>query len=122
MRVLLDACVWGGAMAEIEAAGHDVAWVGHWSTDPGDAEILTHAHHEGRILVTLDKDFGELAIVYGIPHHGIVRLVGFPARRQGIACVQVLARYGQELLKGAVITAEPGRTRFRPPQAEANED
>jgi predicted nuclease of predicted toxin-antitoxin system len=27
--------------------------------------------------VTLDKDFGELAVVYGHPHAGIIRLVDF---------------------------------------------
>jgi predicted nuclease of predicted toxin-antitoxin system len=34
-----------------------------WAKDPGDEEILTQAHREGRVLVTLDKDFGELAVV-----------------------------------------------------------
>ena len=33
MRVLLDACVWGGAAAVLRAAGHDVEWVGDWSGD-----------------------------------------------------------------------------------------
>lgn len=46
----------------LEAAGHDVVWVGDWDRDPGDREILFQARSEGRILVTLDKDFGELAI------------------------------------------------------------
>ena len=36
---------------------------GDWPTDPGDDDILTYAYQEDRILVTLDKDFGELAIV-----------------------------------------------------------
>ncbi|MEI8014851.1 MAG: DUF5615 family PIN-like protein [Nitrospira sp.] len=27
--------------------------------------ILALAHREGRILITLDKDFGELAVVHG---------------------------------------------------------
>jgi predicted nuclease of predicted toxin-antitoxin system len=33
-------------------------------------------HAESRVLVTLDKDFGELAIMKGAPHAGIIRLVG----------------------------------------------
>jgi predicted nuclease of predicted toxin-antitoxin system len=88
MRVLLDTCVWGGARPEIEAAGHDVIWAGDWSEDPGDEEILSRARDEGRILVTLDKDFGELAIVHGREHCGIVRLVNWPARRQAAACLR----------------------------------
>lgn len=52
---------------------------------------------KGAVLVTLDKDFGELAIVKGLPHSGIVRLVDLRAEEQGHACVDVLARYGEEL-------------------------
>lgn len=68
MKLLLDTCVWGGSRAEFETAGHDVIWAGSWSQDPGDLEILRQAHEEKRVLVTVDKDFGELAIVRGIPH------------------------------------------------------
>ena len=75
MKILLDTCVWGGARKVLKEAGHDVIWTGDWNRDPGDIEILSHANEEGRILITLDKDFGELAIVYGHPHYGILRLV-----------------------------------------------
>jgi len=89
-------------------------WAGEWSGDPGDEEILIRAHNEGRILVTLDKDFGEVALVRGIAHSGIIRLVNLGARQQGKICGHVLAKYGKELLSGAMITAEPGRVRIRP--------
>ena len=114
MKVLLDTCVWGGAKAELQANGHDVLWTGDWSADPGDEEILAQAHREGRILVTLDKDFGELAIVRKLPHSGIVRLVDISARKQAKVCELVLASYGDELLRGAIVTAEPGRLRIHP--------
>lgn len=116
MKVLLDTCVWGGAVAELRSAGHDVVWVGEWADDPGDEEILTHAHGQERVLVTLDKDFGEIAIVRRIAHHGILRLVSFAARQQASVCLNVLSRHGDELLAGAIITAEPGRIRIRPPE------
>src|SRR5205814_2069592 len=35
MKLLLDTCVWGGALAELQAAGHDVIWAGNWDEDPG---------------------------------------------------------------------------------------
>ena len=44
-------------------------------------KFLAKAHYEGRILVTLDKDFGELAIVKGKPHSEILRLVNLSARQ-----------------------------------------
>ena len=114
MKILLDTCVWGGVREALRARGHDVIWAGEWESDPGDEEILQHADAQGRILVTLDKDFGELAIVYHKPHCGIVRLVDFSARDQAAVCMQVLERYGKELLNGALVTAEPGRMRIRP--------
>jgi predicted nuclease of predicted toxin-antitoxin system len=115
MKLLLDICVWGGATKTLSASGHDVVWTGDWSEDPGDEEILTKAHNEGRILVTLDKDFGELAIVKGKPHSGILRLVNLSATQQGIVCLRVIETYGQLLQSGAIITVEPGRIRIRPP-------
>jgi predicted nuclease of predicted toxin-antitoxin system len=115
MKLLLDTCVWGGAKQALEALGHDVVWAGDWAVDPGDEQILATASQEGRILVTLDKDFGELAILHNAPHHGILRIVDFPARQQAVVCQDVLTRHGAELESGAIITAEPGRLRIRPP-------
>jgi predicted nuclease of predicted toxin-antitoxin system len=97
------------------AAGHDVTWAGDWSEDPGDEAILARAHAEQRILVTLDKDFGELAIVRADPHSGIIRIVNMSARDQALACAHVLALHGGQLQAGAIITIEPGRIRIRPP-------
>jgi predicted nuclease of predicted toxin-antitoxin system len=114
MKVMLDTCVWGGSLHELREAGHDVVWTGEWNEDPGDDEILACAHAEERVLVTLDKDFGELAIVHGLPHNGIVRLVDFSARQQAAVCLDVLQRHGDALLDGAIVTAEPGRLRIRP--------
>lgn len=117
MRVLLDTCVWGGVVAGLRAAGHDVIWSGQWKSDPGDQEILARAYAEQRVFVTLDKDFGELAIVRSQPHSGIVRLVNWPASRQTSVCLEALERYGDELAAGALVTAEPGRWRVRPASA-----
>ena len=121
MKLLLDTCVWGRSRKELENFGHDVEWAGDWPEDPGDDEILFQAHNEGRILVTLDKDFGEMAIVRGIPHSGILRLVNVPAREQGPVCAGIVAKYGKELQSGSIITAEPGRLRIRPPDEEFEE-
>lgn len=115
MRVLLDSCVWGGAREAIAAAGHHVMWVGDWEGDPGDSTILDAAYAEARVLVTLDKDFGELAILKGARHAGIVRLVGIRARDQGPAVVQVLDAHAEDVERRAILTVEPDRVRVRLP-------
>ena len=48
------------------------------------------ADSEGRILVTLDKDFGELVIVHHRPHHGILRVVDISAKKQAGVIQHVL--------------------------------
>jgi predicted nuclease of predicted toxin-antitoxin system len=117
VRLLLDSCVWGGAVGRLRAAGHDVVWSGDWQADPGDAEILAFAFAEGRVLVTLDKDFGELAIVRELPHAGILRLVGLSALQQAELTLRVIEAHGADLTAGAIITAEAGRLRVRLPTA-----
>ena len=59
------------------------------------------ALREGRVLVTLDKDFGALAVVFGQPHCGVVRLVDMEPPAQAVACRDVVERHGAELLAGA---------------------
>ena len=112
MKLLLDSCMWTGTKGQLEAAGHDVLFAGDWIPDPGDEEILAQAQREGRILVTLDKDFGELAIVQRRVHSGILRLVNVRARQQADICHRILSLHGAELSSGAIVTAEPGRTTF----------
>ena len=115
MKLLLDSCVWGGALRRLREAGHDAEWVGDWKRDPGDRQILEAAHEQQRILVTLDKDFGERAIVFGEPHSGIPRLVGIAAREQAGHCIAAVSKYGNELARGAIVTVESKRTRVRSP-------
>ena len=114
MKVLLDSCVAGSVAAALAEAGHRVECVVDWPADPGDAEILTYARNTQQVVVTLDKDFGELAVVRGQPHAGVVRLVGFSSSGQAGGAVAALSRYARELNEGALVTVEPGRTRIRP--------
>jgi predicted nuclease of predicted toxin-antitoxin system len=64
--------------------------------------------------VTLDKDFGELAVVRNIPHSGVIRLVGISAHKQAEICLFGLERYKDVIEKGAIITVEADRVRIRP--------
>lgn len=71
------------------------------------------------MLVTLDKDFGELAIVRGLPHSGLIRLVNLSTSDQARISIVVLAKYSRELGTGAIITVEAARVRVRPPTDSA---
>jgi predicted nuclease of predicted toxin-antitoxin system len=47
--------------------GHDVAWIRTDSPGISDPEVLSRAQAEKRILLTFDKDFGELAFRANLP-------------------------------------------------------
>jgi predicted nuclease of predicted toxin-antitoxin system len=113
LKLLLDTCLSVKARDALKAAGHDVVWGGDWEQDPGDEAILALAFQEERVLVTLDKDFGGLAVLQGVAHCGILRLVNFRVGEQAPACLKVLADYSEDLHAGALVTAEPGRIRIR---------
>ena len=112
MNVLLDTCVSRAAIAIIKKAGHEVDWVGR-GKDPGDEAIVAIAYERRSILVTLDKDFGELVVSKGVKHNGIIRMVGFRATQQGEVAVRILKKYNDDLLNHALITVTPTRTRIR---------
>jgi predicted nuclease of predicted toxin-antitoxin system len=74
MKLLLDECCEPRLAATLRAAGHDVYYV--LEADPGAADeaILSLSRAQGRILVTGDRDFGELAIRQGQSVPGLILL------------------------------------------------
>ncbi len=114
MRLLVDSCVAESVYDELLDAGYDAEWTGDWDEDAGDREILRIAHTEGRIVVTLDKDFGELAVRQGVYHCGIVRLKKLRINDQAKRCIEALESFGEELQQGSMVVVEPGRIRWRP--------
>ncbi len=67
LRILADENVPGQAVAAMQSDGHDVIWARTHSPGRTDEAILQQAQTEDRILLTLDKDFGELAFRWGLP-------------------------------------------------------
>lgn len=112
MKFLVDRCA-GVQLAEwLRTKGHDVEEARERTPDPGDSALLEWAVSENRILVTNDKDFGELVFRDQQPHAGLVRLPDVPASiRIGIMS-QILERHGSDLLAGAVVTIRGGRVRI----------
>ena len=116
MRFLVDRCAGTTLVKWLRDRGHDVADVGEWSEDPGDAAILQRAAGEDRILVTIDTDFGLLVYADERPHRGLVRLPDCPAQERIAILSDVLARHAADLEARAVITVRAGRVRISRPQ------
>ena len=121
MKVLIDACVAASANIALAQAGHEAESVADWAQDPGDLAILAHATEHHQSVVTLDKDFGELAIVRGVRHRGILRLVDIRAADQGLAAVAAINEHGALLAKGAIVTVEQDASGSARPSRAATE-
>ena len=75
MRLLLDTNVDLSVVPALAAAGHDVRSVVHeMGGDALDSDIIAFAERASRIIVTHDRDFGDLAVHHEQPHAGIVYL------------------------------------------------
>lgn len=59
-------------MSSLREDGHDVLYVLERKQGVSDDEVLIEAYNEGRILVTEDKDFGDLVYRLKKPSRGII--------------------------------------------------
>jgi predicted nuclease of predicted toxin-antitoxin system len=88
-----------------------------------DDRVLSLAAAGGRIVITDDHGFGELAVRHRQPAVGVIILSLFqlPAgRRESYAIGQIAAL--TDRIEGKLAIIEPGRTRIRQlPMAEAND-
>ena len=114
-RLLVDECVYLPVAEALRDAGHDVLLVKDICPGCKDDEMLRLAGEQGRILLTRDKDFGELIIRLQKKVPGIIRynLLGMPFGRQAQYIVSVL-KNAPKPLAGHITTVEPGRVRQRP--------
>ncbi len=92
--------------------GHEVLEVRALGRDPGDAALLRRATDEGRILVTIDTDFGTLVHVRAQPHAGLIRLPDASATRRIELMAQILADHPEAELSRAIITVKGSRIRI----------
>ena len=67
MRILANENFPEDAVVALRKAGHDVAWIRTEAPGSSDREVLRRAQTEGRVLITFDKDFGELAFRAELP-------------------------------------------------------
>ena len=67
MRILANENFPGEAVEVLRSGGHDVAWVRTDAPGSKDRVILERGESEKRLILTFDKDFGELAYRLRMP-------------------------------------------------------
>ncbi len=112
MKFLVDRCVGHRLSVWLRDQGHDVVESRELGQDPGDWELLKQAEAAGRILLTIDTDFGELIYVRRASHAGLVRLPDVPVDQRIAVMSQVFERHSAALENRAVVTIRGGRVRI----------
>jgi predicted nuclease of predicted toxin-antitoxin system len=79
VRWLVDECVDAALAARLRASGHDVVYMAEIAPATSDADVMARAQHDGRLLLTEDKDFGDLVFRRGGRVPGILLLRIDPA-------------------------------------------
>ena len=67
MRLMVDENMSSSVIAALRGLGFDVLSVKETMSGDDDVVVLARAQAESRVVVTMDKDFGELAYRIGLP-------------------------------------------------------
>ncbi len=117
MKFLIDQDVYGVTTKFLIDGGHDVIMVAQIGlAQASDEEILRVAESENRIVVTRDRDYGNLVFVRAIGT-GVIYLRVLPKTVNEVhnELAKVIENYSEVELKGAFVVVEPDGHRFRKP-------
>lgn len=115
MKLLLDQDVYAVTAKFLIDAGHDVVLVGMIGLEQAsDEEILRLAQEENRVLITRDRDYGNLVFVKAIGT-GVIYLRVLPKTVKTVhnELARVLQSYSEAELIGGFLVVEPDGHRFR---------
>ena len=65
MRLCANENIPEDCVLRLRQSGHDVLWIREAAPGSPDHDVITRAAAEGRLLITFDKDFGELVFRRG---------------------------------------------------------
>jgi predicted nuclease of predicted toxin-antitoxin system len=115
MRFLLDQDVYAKTVSFLQNAGHDVTRVAELGLSQAiDEIILKAAREQNRILVTRDRDYGNLVFVHSLGA-GVIYLRMSPVTLASVHAElsRVMSRYSEEQLSQAFVVVTKDGHRFR---------
>ena len=108
-------------MAVLRAAGYQVLFIAETSPGIEDAEVLQIARREQALLLTADKDFGELVFRNGEPHCGVMLIRSSESDTEESAAntLTAIRQHGPEMLdQFSVLAGRALRIRMKPQRSE----
>ncbi len=115
MKFLADAHIGWLIVRFLESTGHDVLRAATFPPSTSDADILRRATTERRVILTSDRDFGELVFRLGLPAQGVILLrIDVPSETERL---NVITRFWPDIEKsvtGYFVTVTAKRVRRTP--------
>ena len=112
MRFLADESCDFAVVRALRAAGHDVLAVAEAERGADDRRVIELARSDSRLLLTEDRDFGQLVFAAAKMSSGVL-FVRYPALARGEltpAILKIVAERGDSLY-GAFVVVAPRRIR-----------
>ena len=103
-----------GAERGLQARGYDVLAVRDLDPAMSDEDILLRAEREGRMVVTMDRDFGELVYYSARVHAGVLllRMGAATGEEKQQVVIDIVERYAKAIA-GKFAVYQRGKLRIR---------
>jgi predicted nuclease of predicted toxin-antitoxin system len=115
MRFLADENVSRLVIERLRNDGHDLISIAETRPGARDEDVLNAANADGRVLISEDRDFGEMVIRQRLSIPGIVllELDRLSNATEAAAVAEVVSTHADRFF-GNLVVIEPGRIRVRP--------
>jgi len=122
--ILADENIVAAVVHQLREDGWGVVWIAEIAPAIGDRDVLARAVAEDRILLTDDKDFGEIVVREGRPHRGVVllRLAEMPPAERADLVSTVFRTAMVEMKDAFTVVHADGRLRIRQPTMPPDPD
>jgi predicted nuclease of predicted toxin-antitoxin system len=114
VRLLADENFDRTVIQALRHSGHDVRAIGETNAAAPDELVIEIARNEGRVLLTEDKDFGDLVYNRAQPSAGVIlfrRFARMSRDAKSRTVVEAVEELGQSVA-GKFVVVEPGRIRI----------
>ena len=114
LKFLVDVGVGKAVEDSLRSHGYDMKAVRDIDPSAKDCDILDSAVSEGRMVITMDKDFGELVHKSSMLHSGvlILRMEDAKGAEKAKVVIEVVAKFETQIT-GKFCVYQDGRLRVR---------
>lgn len=115
MNLLVDESVEAHIVERLRKEGHELVYVAEMDRGTPDEIVLSQANKNNALLITADKDFGELVFRRRLINSGVmlIRLAGLSEESKASVVAAVLQDHSSELSQSFTVVS-PGMVRLRP--------